>query len=92
MFYLFVYSVNSEINRRVMKTVLTDVFAQFNGLEKTPWSSVVIEGTILPIMKFQSITYLTTKTGTPYRDYCITVGSLKVGKPSWYSLLTIHVI
>ena len=49
MFYSFLFSFHSEINRRVMKTVLSEVFAQFNGPDKTPWSAVVIEGTILPV-------------------------------------------
>ena len=44
--FLLTESVHSEMNRRVMKTVLSEVFAQFNGPDKTPWSSVVIEAAL----------------------------------------------
>ena len=102
-YILFVGSVHSEMNRRVMKTVLGEVFAQFNGPDKTPWSSVVIEGTVLPTCSHSmhllliddnhyevSKHHLTTKTRMVCRDYCIL--SLNVSKAFGSSLLIIHII
>lgn len=39
-------SFDSDSNRATVETVIKEVLAQFHGVDKTPWSRLVIEGTV----------------------------------------------
>ncbi|CAB4033220.1 Hypothetical predicted protein, partial [Paramuricea clavata] len=39
-------SFNSESNKAILDAVLTEVYAQFHGMDKTPWSRLAIEAAL----------------------------------------------
>jgi hypothetical protein len=45
-FYIFICSFISESNKAILEAVLTEVSAQFHGVDKTPCSRLAIDGTV----------------------------------------------